>query len=86
MDHFIPWSFTKDDKMWNFVLACPVCNERKSNRLPSIDYLNVIENRNKKIRLIRNDIVQLDFRNYSDDLIRRMWQYAKLSGLKEYNK
>ena len=21
VDHFIPWSYVKDDKMWNFVLA-----------------------------------------------------------------
>lgn len=29
VDHFIPWSFVKDDKMWNFVLSCPTCNEKK---------------------------------------------------------
>lgn len=34
VDHFIPWSFVKDDKLWNFVLSCARCNERKSNRLP----------------------------------------------------
>lgn len=26
VDHFIPWSFVKDDKLWNFVLSCPQCN------------------------------------------------------------
>ncbi len=29
VDHFIPWSFIKDDQLWNFVLACPNCNESK---------------------------------------------------------
>lgn len=26
VDHFIPWSFVKDDKLWNFVLSCARCN------------------------------------------------------------
>lgn len=29
VDHFIPWSFVKDDKIWNFVLSCPTCNVKK---------------------------------------------------------
>ncbi len=28
VDHFIPWSFMKDDQIWNFVLACPECNNK----------------------------------------------------------
>lgn len=84
VDHFIPWSFVKDDKMWNFVLACPSCNMRKSNKLPEIDYLINIEERNKKLIKISNAIIQKDFANYNDELIRRMWEYAKLSGLKEF--
>lgn len=30
-------------------------------------------------------IVRNDFACYSDDLLDRMWQYARLSGLKEYS-
>ena len=26
VDHFIPWTFVKNDNLWNFVLACPKCN------------------------------------------------------------
>lgn len=84
VDHFIPWSFVKDDRMWNFVLACPTCNERKNNRIPTKDYLIKIEERNKRIQHIDNIIIQSDFEGYSDDLLNRMWGYAKLSGLKEY--
>lgn len=29
VDHFIPWSFVKEDKLWNFVLSCPECNIKK---------------------------------------------------------
>ena len=86
MDHFIPWSFVKDDKIWNFVLSCPSCNEKKNNRVPGKHYLIRIEDRNKKIQLLNNAVIQTDFAGYSDDLISRMWSYAKLSGVKEYTK
>lgn len=86
VDHFIPWSFVKEDKMWNFVLSCPTCNERKNNKIPSKDYLIRIENRNKKIQVAENIIVQTDFSGYTEDLLNRMWTYAKMSGLKEYKR
>ena len=84
VDHFIPWSFVKDDKIWNLVLSCAECNERKNSKIPVKNYLVKIENRNKKIQTINNVIVQSDFSGYSDDLLDRMWHYAKLSGMKEY--
>lgn len=46
VDHFIPWSFIKDDNLWNFVLACPDCNGKKSNKLADGIYLDKIEKRN----------------------------------------
>lgn len=86
VDHFIPWSFVKDDKIWNFVLSCSTCNERKNNRVPSHDYLVKMENRNKKIQTVQNTLIQTEFEGYTDDLISRMWNYAKMSGLKEFSK
>ena len=86
VDHFIPWSFVKDDKIWNFVLSCPACNLKKNNKIPSPDYIVKIEERNKRIQQVENVIIQNDFDAYSDDLIDRMWKYAKLSGVKEYRK
>ena len=59
-------------------------NERKNNRVPRKDYVVLIENRNKKIRLSENVVVQTDFAEYSEGLIERMWHYAKMSGLKEF--
>ena len=47
VDHFIPWSFIKDDNLWNFVLACPDCNGKKSNKLAETAYLDKIVTRNK---------------------------------------
>lgn len=86
VDHFILWSFVKDDKIWNFVLSCPACNIKKNNRVPNRDYLTKIEKRNQKIQLLHNTLIQTEFEGYTDDLIRRMWSYAKLSGIKEFSR
>lgn len=86
VDHFIPWSFVKDDKIWNFVLSCPTCNIKKNNRVPNSGYLTKMENRNQKIQLLQNTIIQTEFEGYTDDLLRRMWSYAKLSGMKEFSR
>lgn len=51
MDHFIPWSFVKDDQIWNLVFSCSHCNESKNNKIPSYDYLNKLIIRNKNISL-----------------------------------
>lgn len=46
VDHFIPWSFIKDDQLWNFVLACPECNNHKRDKLADILFVDRIEKRN----------------------------------------
>ncbi len=84
VDHFIPWSFVKDDKIWNFVLACPTCNMRKNNRVPRQELLSVINERNKIMLTVQNEIVQSDFNVYYDGVIDRMWQYARSSGIKVF--
>lgn len=84
VDHFIPWSFVKDDKIWNFVLACPNCNLKKHDRIPNENFLAVITMRNRRVQLIQDKIVQMDFMGYSDDVLGKMWHYARMSGYKEY--
>ena len=84
VDHFIPWSFVKDDKVWNFVLSCPSCNERKNNRVPSKDYLLHINDRNKVLQKSQDLVILSDFENYTDGLLDSMWVYAKRSGIKEF--
>lgn len=49
VDHFIPWSFVKEDKLWNFVLSCPECNIKKSNILPPKSTIARILERNRII-------------------------------------
>lgn len=84
VDHFIPWSFIKDDKLWNFVLTCPTCNIKKNNRVPTREYIIKIENRNKLRQMKHISIIDTEYKSYYDGLIERIWLYAKLSGLKEY--
>ncbi len=85
VDHFIPWSFVKDDKIWNFVLSCPTCNGNKNNKIPPQKYLIKIVERNKTLSLIDNELVISDFNFYNDELLHNMWQYAILSGFKLYD-
>ncbi len=33
VDHFIPWTFAFEDKLWNLVMACRPCNSAKSDQL-----------------------------------------------------
>lgn len=83
VDHFIPWSFVKDDRIWNFVLACPRCNLKKHDNLPPRNLILKIEHQNTLVERAKEPLIQNDFESYSDDLIPRIWTYAKISGYKE---
>ena len=87
VDHFIPWSFVKEDKLWNFVLSCPDCNIKKSDKLPSKNFISIIRNRNNLIlnTLSSNLFIKQQFTNYKQDLISNLWQYAFYSGFKLLN-
>lgn len=82
VDHFIPWSFIKEDKIWNFVLACASCNIKKKNMLPSKYHIAVIERRNIVLREHESQLIRNDFESYSEDIISNMWEYARLGGFK----
>ena len=88
VDHFIPWTFVKNDNLWNFVLACPKCNLRKSDRLVSCDYIAKIENRNEVLmeRAAQSSIIRNEFNGYYTGLLERMWQYARMSGIREQDR
>ena len=84
VDHLIPWSFVKDDKIWNFVLSCSSCNIKKKDRVPSRALIHIAEERNKTIMVSNNIIIRTDFEVYTDGLLDKMWKYAKMSGFKEF--
>lgn len=85
VDHFIPWTFVKNDNLWNFVLACPKCNLKKNSSLAGREYVVKIESRNTSI-MNRNSLklsTRVEFDGYYDGLMDRMWEYARMSGIRE---
>ena len=81
VDHFIPWSFVKDDRIWNFVLSCPTCNIKKTNGLADKTYVDAIIKRNEILRAnTTNPLIIEQFKNYSYEQIVRLWNYATMSG------
>jgi 5-methylcytosine-specific restriction endonuclease McrA len=47
VDHFIPWTFVFEDRLWNLVAACTACNANKSDKLPDETMLDRLLKRNK---------------------------------------
>lgn len=84
VDHFIPWSFVKEDKIWNFVLACSGCNQEKNNKIPSNECLQRVERRNETMKASSNSIIVRDFSSYYDGILSQMRQYARNSGFKDF--
>jgi len=79
VDHFIPWSFVKDDSLWNLVLSCPACNRSKSDKLAAPKYLDILIDRNRKIHIERID----SSTNYEDSKLREIYYWAKVNGYDE---
>lgn len=78
VDHFIPRTFIKDDKLWNLVLACPTCNLHKNDRLATIIYLEKLLDRNKRI-ILANAKVK-DMSAYTPEKLQAVYHWAKKNG------
>lgn len=78
VDHFVPRSFIKDDKMWNLVLSCPSCNLKKNDKLASIIYLEKLLDRNKKIVLVNKRAKDMEI--YSEHNLKTVYFWAKTNG------
>lgn len=79
VDHFIPWSFIKDDNLWNFVLACPECNNRKRDKLADKKYLNDL--------VVRNSLIVIEthqgMKNYQEKRLISIYNWALKNGYDE---
>ncbi len=84
VDHVIPWSFVKSDHLWNFVLACPTCNSRKSNLLPSKTKLAVVEERNKRMLISHDPLIMKEMEGYTKELMWKIWDYASKQGYRVF--
>ncbi|WP_406021026.1 HNH endonuclease [Succinivibrio sp.] len=88
VDHFIPWSFVKEDRLYNFVLACPHCNTQKNNKLAPEKFVNGIVERNKV--LIKessriDSIYRIDTNSYTDKTINNLYGYAIMNGFRSWD-
>ena len=77
VDHFIPWSFIKDDMLWNLVLSCPHCNRQKNDRLPDKIFLDNLVERNQHIIIETN---KLEMKNYQVRMVAYVYNWAKING------
>lgn len=78
VDHFIPWSFIKDDNLWNFVLACPECNNRKRDKLANEKFLYGL--------MIRNNAIEKTLpgmKNYQERRLLSIYNWALKNGYNE---
>ncbi|MDD3138344.1 MAG: HNH endonuclease domain-containing protein [Lachnospiraceae bacterium] len=79
VDHFIPWSFIKDDNLWNFVLACPECNNKKRDKLANERYLHDLVARNTSIVIETHN----GMRNYQEKRLLSIYNWALKNGYDE---
>lgn len=77
VDHFIPWSFVKDDNLWNLVLSCPKCNRSKNDKLPDKAFLSdiILRNQNMVIEYKRPEM-----KNYQHQLLEYVYEWARVNG------
>ena len=94
VDHFIPWVFMKDDKLWNMVLACSSCNNKKSDKLAREPFLEKLIIRNRNLMLHYDEQVFTltqgseqvnkraieEMRNYRKDSLVKIYAYAQENG------
>lgn len=81
VDHFIPWSFIKDDNLWNFVLACSSCNEKKSDKLAPKTQLDMLVARNEQIIIDRPNLSLM--KNYRAQRLVNIYSWAAVNGYKD---
>lgn len=80
VDHFIPWAFIRNDRLWNFVISCSACNLAKNAKLAHEYYLSELIKRDEIIREFNNDIVSIDFKRYDSNLLKEVYKSAIFNG------
>lgn len=88
VEHVIPFSFIREDEMWNFVLSCRECNCNKLGALPPQEFLDCLFNRNNTFK---NKIPELEkslskLGDGSEKIIQDHYDNAKSHGFQIYDK
>lgn len=81
VDHFIPWSYIKDDKIWNLVLSCRTCNNNKRDKLPNRRFINKLVLQNKIILSgeYYNELKK-EYIAYDDNKVKKIYNSAVFNG------
>lgn len=81
VDHFIPWTFVRDDKLWNLVISCRKCNNSKRDKIVADKYIEKIIAQNEDVLKRKDiDIVNSEYRSYCHSKIKNMYECAKFNG------
>lgn len=85
MDHFIPWSYLKDDKQWNMVMSCRECNNAKRDKLPDKRFIEklIIQNENI-IKSNQYKSVEREYQGYSKEKLDKVYNSAIFNGFNEF--
>lgn len=84
VDHFIPWSFIKNDRIWNLVNSCPDCNSKKSDKLTEKYFLDKLIYRDENLGLKKDLLIVKDFEIYSKDRLINYYNAAEFCGFKKW--
>ena len=76
VDHFIPWTFVFEDRLWNLVVSCTDCNVRKSDRLPDQSSLDRLVALNRMRKASPAPTSLLHSGKSETDLV-RLWDLAR---------
>jgi hypothetical protein len=84
-DHFIPWEYVLEHKIWNLVPSCPQCNNGPSGKfikIPAEKYLDKIIERNKSLYTIPDFMLEQEFLSATnmEDAVRFLYANALKSG------
>lgn len=66
---------------WNFVLACPKCNESKKDKLAPRAQLDLLVQRNNKIIIEKTNATLM--RNYQAKRLVEIYSWASANGYKD---
>lgn len=77
IDHFIPWSFIKDDNLWNLVVSCSTCNRKKNDNLATRPFLKKIIIRNREL-IPRCNSDKTFY--YSEENLTNVYRWAEING------
>lgn len=65
-EHFVPWNYIFQTENYNIVAACKTCNSSKNDRLPDTSLLELLIERNHKLKKLPV--------GYSDEYMRNLYE------------